>query len=67
MTRDLTFSFFLFFSSFSFFPNACLPVKGREAKCLNVLAEFELIAPEGLNSDQSYTLVTQREPDQQVK
>ena len=33
---------------------------------MNVLAEFEYIAPEGLNADQSYTLVTQREPDQQV-
>ena len=42
-------------------------VKGREAKSLNVLAEFEYIAPEGINTDQSYTLVTQREPDQQVK
>ena len=41
-------------------------VKGREAKSLNVLAEFEYIAPEGINTDQSYTLVTQREPDQQV-
>ncbi len=41
--------------------------KGREAKCANLLAENDVISPEGVNANLSYTLVTQREPDHQVQ
>ena len=54
----LTFRFFLFFSH--------LTLKGREAKCANLLAENDIITPEGMKANLSYTLVTQREPDNQV-
>ena len=45
--------------------NALL-IKGREAKCANLLAENDIISPEGLKANLSYTLITQREPDNQV-
>ena len=41
-------------------------LKGREAKCANLLAENDIIVPEGLKANLSYTLITQREPDNQV-
>lgn len=41
-------------------------LKGREAKCANLLAENDIITPEGIQANLSYTLITQREPDHQV-
>ena len=41
-------------------------LKGREAKCANLLAENDIITPEGMKANLSYTLITQREPDNQV-
>ena len=41
-------------------------LKGRDAKCTNLLAENDLIVPEGLKANLSYVLITQREPDHQV-
>ena len=43
-----------------------LLLKGREAKCANLLAENDIITPEGIQANLSYTLITQREPDHQV-
>lgn len=43
-----------------------LLLKGREARCANILAENDIITPEGINANLSYTLITQREPDNQV-
>ena len=49
-----------------FFSNTL--IQGREAKCANLLAENDIITPDGLKAaNLSYTLITQREPDNQVK
>jgi len=41
-------------------------IDGREAKCANLLAENDIITPDGLKAaNLSYTLITQREPDNQ--
>ena len=53
--------FFLFYSLLTL-----LTPKGREAKCANLLAENDIITPEGMKANLSYTLITQREPDNQV-
>ena len=48
-----------------FFSN--MLIQGREAKCANLLAENDIITPDGLKAaNLSYTLITQREPDNQV-
>ena len=40
--------------------------KGRDAKSINVLAENDIISLDGIKENLAYTLVTQREPDNQV-
>ena len=41
--------------------------KGRDAKSINVLAENDIISLDGIKENLAYTLVTQREPDNQVQ
>ena len=40
--------------------------QGKDAKSLNVLAENDIIPCDGMKENLAYTLVTQREPDNQV-
>ena len=44
-----------------------LKYKGRDAKSINVLAENDIISLDGIKENLAYTLVTQREPDNQVQ
>ena len=43
----------------------CEP-QGKDAKSINVLAENDIISLDGIKENLAYTLVTQREPDNQV-
>ena len=40
--------------------------KGKDAKSVNVLAENDIISLDVIKENLAYTLVTQREPDNQV-
>ena len=41
--------------------------QGKDAKSINVLAENDIISLDGIKENLAYTLVTQREPDNQVQ
>ena len=40
--------------------------QGKDAKSINVIAENDIISNDGIKENLAYTLVTQREPDNQV-
>ena len=63
----ITNQYYLFTTFFLFcFPLYYTKHQGREAKCANLLAENDIITPEGMKANLSYTLITQREPEHQV-
>ena len=48
------------------FGGLCEP-QGKDAKSINVIAENDIISLDGIKENLAYTLVTQREPDNQVQ